>query len=141
MTVRVFVPMDSAAKSVGADEVAAAFVRLGKQTGKDLAVVRNGSRGMLWLEPLVEVETKDGRIFTGMVVYEAIDGVVIRNAANQTFRIEVADIESRKPLSSSLMPGGLLKDLKPCDYADLYAYLRTLTVQTAQAAGDHRATE
>lgn len=87
------------------------------------------------------IETKDGRIFTGMVVYEAIDGVVIRNAANQTFRIEVADIETRKPLSSSLMPGGLLKDLKPSDYADLYAYMRTMTVQTAQAASDHRATE
>ena len=87
------------------------------------------------------IETKDGRIFTGMLVYEAIDGVVIRNAANQTFRIEVAQIESRKPLSSSLMPGGLLKDLSPSDYADLYAYLRTLNVQTAQAADDHRKTE
>ncbi len=84
------------------------------------------------------IETKDGRIFTGMLVYEAIDGVVIRNAANQTFRIEVAQIESRKPLSSSLMPGGLLKDLTPQDYADLYAYLRTLNVQTAQATDDHR---
>ncbi len=87
------------------------------------------------------IETKDGRIFTGMLVYEAIDGVVIRNAANQTFRIEVTNIESRKPLSTSLMPGGLLKDLSPSDYADLYAYLRTLNVQTAQAADDHRKTE
>ena len=87
------------------------------------------------------IETKDGRIFTGMVVYEAIDGVVIRNAANQTFRIEVAQIESRKPLSNSLMPTGLLKDLKPGDYADLYAYLRTLNVQTAQTDNDHRVTE
>ncbi len=87
------------------------------------------------------VETKDGRIFTGMVVYEAIDGVVIRNAANQTFRIEVTNIETRKPLSTSLMPGGLLKDLGPSDYADLYAYLRTLNVTTAQAVDDHRKTE
>ncbi len=87
------------------------------------------------------VETKDGRIFTGMVVYEAIDGVVIRNAANQSFRIEMDQIESRKALSSSLMPGGLLKDLSPSDYSDLYAYLRTLNVQTAQAADDHRVTE
>ena len=73
-----------------------------------------------------------------MVVYEAIDGVVIRNASNQTFRIEVAQIESRKALSSSLMPAGLLKDLTPQDHADLYAYLRTLNVQTAQAPDDHR---
>ncbi len=87
------------------------------------------------------IETKDGRIFTGMLVYEAIDGVVIRNAANQTFRIEMTQIESRKPLSSSLMPSGLLKDLAPSDYADLYAYLRTLNVQTATATDDHRVTE
>ena len=55
-TGRVFVPGDAAAVSVGADEVAAAFEDLGAQ------VVRNGSRGMLWLEPLVEVETDGGRI-------------------------------------------------------------------------------
>jgi len=87
------------------------------------------------------IETKDGRIFTGMIVYEAIDGIVIRNAANQTFRIEVDQIENRKALSSSLMPGGLLKGLSPSDYADLYAYLRTLNLQTAQVNDDHRVTE
>ncbi len=53
---RVFVPGDAAAVSVGADEVAAAFEAAGAQ------VVRNGSRGMLWLEPLVEVETDRGRV-------------------------------------------------------------------------------
>ena len=46
-TGRVFVPGDAAAVSVGADDVAAAFEAAGAQ------VVRNGSRGMLWLEPLV----------------------------------------------------------------------------------------
>ncbi|HJR93090.1 MAG TPA: NADH-quinone oxidoreductase subunit NuoF [Acidimicrobiia bacterium] len=58
---RVFVPGDAAARSVGADAVAEA---LGQS---DLEVVRNGSRGMLWLEPLVEVETDDGRIAYGPV--------------------------------------------------------------------------
>ncbi len=53
---RVFVPGDAAAVSVGADDVAAAFEAAGAQ------VVRNGSRGMLWLEPLVEVETESGRV-------------------------------------------------------------------------------
>ena len=51
-TGRVFVPGDAAAVSVGADEVAAAFEAAG------VTAVRNGSRGMLWLEPLVEVETE-----------------------------------------------------------------------------------
>ncbi|MFN8110578.1 MAG: NADH-ubiquinone oxidoreductase-F iron-sulfur binding region domain-containing protein [Thermoleophilia bacterium] len=49
----VFVPGDSAARSVGADEVAAAFAAGGAR------VVRTGSRGMLWREPLVEV-LRDG---------------------------------------------------------------------------------
>ncbi len=53
---RSFVPGDAAAVSVGADEVAAAFEAAGA------VVVRNGSRGMLWLEPLVEVETEAGRV-------------------------------------------------------------------------------
>ena len=60
-TARVFVPGDAAAVSVGADEVAAAVEAAGAQ------VVRNGSRGMLWLEPLVEVETPRGRIAYGPV--------------------------------------------------------------------------
>ncbi len=53
---RLFVPGDAAAVSVGADEVAAAF------EGAGAPVVRTGSRGMLWLEPLVEVETEAGRV-------------------------------------------------------------------------------
>ena len=50
--ITVYVPGDSSAVAVGADEVAAA---LADHVG--VKVVRTGSRGMLWLEPLVEVET------------------------------------------------------------------------------------
>lgn len=53
---KVFVPGDSTALSVGADEVADALVKAGAQ------VIRTGSRGMFWLEPLVEVETDSGRV-------------------------------------------------------------------------------
>jgi formate dehydrogenase iron-sulfur subunit len=53
---RVFVPGDAAAVSVGADEVAHAFAAAGVE------VVRTGSRGMLWLEPLVEFESDEGRV-------------------------------------------------------------------------------
>ncbi|SHL26184.1 formate dehydrogenase beta subunit [Pseudonocardia thermophila] len=67
---RVFVPRDSAARSVGADEVAALLERAGGE------VVRTGSRGMLWLEPLVEVETPDGRVGYGPVAPEDVDGLV-----------------------------------------------------------------
>ncbi len=59
---RVFVPRDSAAVAVGADEVAAGIARLA-----DVEIIRTGSRGLAWLEPLVEVETAAGRIGYGPV--------------------------------------------------------------------------
>jgi formate dehydrogenase iron-sulfur subunit len=67
MTVTVFVPRDSAALGVGADDVADAIVRAAAAAKQDVRVVRNGSRGMLWLEPLVEVATPDGRIAYGPI--------------------------------------------------------------------------
>ncbi|MFE4718546.1 formate dehydrogenase, partial [Streptomyces sp. NPDC056728] len=51
--VRIYVPRDSAARSVGADEVAAALQQAVDGTDTALDLVRTGSRGMLWLEPLV----------------------------------------------------------------------------------------
>jgi formate dehydrogenase iron-sulfur subunit len=59
---KVFVPLDSAALSMGANEVAKAITDQAAKAGLDVTVVRNGSRGMLWLEPLVEVETASGRV-------------------------------------------------------------------------------
>ena len=54
------VPLDSAAVAVGADEVAAAITREAEARDIPIRLIRNGSRGMVWLEPLVEVE-RDGR--------------------------------------------------------------------------------
>jgi formate dehydrogenase iron-sulfur subunit len=73
---RVFVPRDSAARSVGADEVAERIVAAATAAGRDVEVVRTGSRGMLWLEPLVEVETAEGRVGYGPVAPEEVDGLV-----------------------------------------------------------------
>lgn len=64
MTVRVYIPCDAAALSMGADDVANAIA---KQGGGTVEIIRNGSRGMLWLEPMVEVETDKGRMAYGPV--------------------------------------------------------------------------
>jgi formate dehydrogenase iron-sulfur subunit len=74
--VTVYVPRDSAARSVGADEVADSLARAAARQGRPIRVVRNGSRGMLWLEPLVEVATPDGRIGYGPVAASDVDGLV-----------------------------------------------------------------
>jgi formate dehydrogenase iron-sulfur subunit len=76
VTTRVFVPRDSAARSVGADEVAERIAAAAVARGLDVEVVRTGSRGMLWLEPLVEVETDRGRVGYGPVEPEQVDGLV-----------------------------------------------------------------
>ncbi len=65
--VRVFVPCDSAALAVGADEVAAALAAVCARRGVAVDIVRNGSRGLFWLEPLVEVATPAGRVAYGPV--------------------------------------------------------------------------
>ena len=57
---KIFVPGDSAAQSVGADLVAVAIAAEAAKRNLDIQIVRNGTRGALWLEPLVEVE-KDGK--------------------------------------------------------------------------------
>jgi formate dehydrogenase iron-sulfur subunit len=64
---KVFVPLDMAAKAMGADRVAAAIAKEAAARGLDVEIIRNGSRGLLWLEPLVEVETPSGRIGYGEV--------------------------------------------------------------------------
>ena len=64
MSIKVYVPCDAAALSMGADEVADAITAHG---GDKVQIIRNGSRGMFWLEPMVEVETDKGRIAYGPV--------------------------------------------------------------------------
>lgn len=67
MTQLIYVPDDAAALSVGADEVAQAISAEISRRGLDAKLIRTGSRGLLWLEPLVEFATPNGRIGYGPV--------------------------------------------------------------------------
>jgi formate dehydrogenase iron-sulfur subunit len=67
MSVRVFVSADSSALSVGADVVADAIHDEARRRGLEIDLVRTGSRGLFWLEPLVEVETAAGRVGYGPI--------------------------------------------------------------------------
>jgi len=75
MTVRIFVPRDAAALSLGADKVARAIASEAAARGLDVKLVRNGSRGMLWLEPLVEVEIDGKRMGYGPVKAKDVAGL------------------------------------------------------------------
>lgn len=76
MTVRLYVPRDAAAIALGADRVAKALAGEAHSRKLDVVIVRNGSRGMHWLEPLVEVETASGRIAYGPVKASDVPGLL-----------------------------------------------------------------
>ncbi|WP_332675379.1 formate dehydrogenase beta subunit [Aromatoleum sp.] len=75
MSARIYVPIDSTALSLGAERVARAIAAEAAKRGLDVTLVRNGSRGMFWLEPLVEVETPAGRIAYGPVQADDVSGL------------------------------------------------------------------
>lgn len=75
MGIRVFVPCDSGALALGADAIAAAIEAEAQARGQSVQLVRNGSRGLFWLEPLVEVETEQGRMAYGPVKTYEVAGL------------------------------------------------------------------
>ncbi|KZL16278.1 NADP-reducing hydrogenase subunit HndC [Pseudovibrio axinellae] len=83
MTV-IYIPRDSAALAVGAEEVANAFHTQLSKRNLEAHIIRNGSRGMHWLEPLIEIETDQGRIAYGPVqasdVSALLDGGFLEGA-------------------------------------------------------------
>lgn len=75
MSVTIFVPRDAASLALGADKVAAAIERELAVRNIQARVVRNGSRGMFWLEPLVEVRNHFGRMAYGPVKPSDVAGL------------------------------------------------------------------
>jgi formate dehydrogenase iron-sulfur subunit len=76
VSVRVFISRDAAALSLGADETALALQKAAQAAGVSIELVRIGSRGMVWLEPLVEVEIAGSRIGYGPVTASSVPGLV-----------------------------------------------------------------
>jgi formate dehydrogenase iron-sulfur subunit len=75
-TIKVFVPRDSAALAVGADEIAKEIELQTKSRGLNVQIVRNSSRGLFWLETLIEVETSHGRVAYGPVEKEDVSSLL-----------------------------------------------------------------
>ncbi len=96
MTVRIYVPCDAAAMALGAEHVAKAISEQIVARGLDAKIVRNGSRGMHWLEPLVEVEVSGKRIGYGPVkakdVVSLFDAGLITGADHPLCLCEVEEL-------------------------------------------------
>ncbi|MGN6226781.1 MAG: formate dehydrogenase beta subunit [Dyella sp.] len=75
MSFTVYVPRDAGALSLGAEATAAAIAAEASRRGLNVTVVRNGSRGLYWLEPMVEVTTDAGRVAYGPVQVEDVAGL------------------------------------------------------------------
>ncbi|MEV0311374.1 formate dehydrogenase beta subunit [Nonomuraea fuscirosea] len=114
----VYVPRDSAARSVGADQVAE---RIAETAGPGVRVVRNGSRGMLWLEPLVEVATPAGRVAYGPVRPDDVDGLLaagLLDGAEHSLRLGPAEEIPwlRDQTRVTFARVGVVDPLSPDDY-------------------------
>jgi len=72
---RIYVPRDAAARALGADAVVDAVVAEARRRGMAVQIIRNGTRGMVWLEPLVEVETEAGRTAFGPMRPSDVSGL------------------------------------------------------------------
>ena len=73
--VKVYVPADTTSCALGADDVAAEVALQAEKKGLDVEIIRNGSRGAFWLEPLLEVESAHGRIAYGPVTTTDVAGL------------------------------------------------------------------
>lgn len=75
MSLTVYLPCDAASLAVGADQVAAKLMQCAREHAIDLDLIRNGSYGLLWLEPLLEIQTNAGRIAFGPVQADDIESL------------------------------------------------------------------
>jgi len=79
---RIYVPRDAAAVAVGADEVGVELERTAARHGTAIEIIRTGSRGMCWLEPMVEVTTPQGRVAFGPVGVSDVPSLFEAMSAN-----------------------------------------------------------
>ena len=142
MTVRIYVPQDSSAISVGADEVAQCLAN--KCDDQKVQIIRNGSRGLFWLEPLVEVETKAGRVAYGPVSANDVDNLLEQGLLEgaQTHPLSLGLTEEIPYLKQqqrlTFKRAGLIDPLSIADYQehDGFKGLKRAISMTPQACVD-----
>ncbi len=111
---KIYVPLDSAAKALGADEVAAAIEAEARLRGLDVELVRNGTRGMIWLEPLVEIETERGREGFGAVSAQDVPALLDGTLAGLGLVDELAWMKGQTRLTFQRC--GVIDPLSLADY-------------------------
>ncbi len=102
MSTTIYIPKDSSALSMGANKVADAIALEAKKRGLDVDIIRNGSRGLYWLETLVEVQTPKGRMAYGPVKVNDVPSLFDADFLNATPSTNGDDSVCQNPLSLGL---------------------------------------
>ena len=77
--IKLFVPRDTTACSLGADEVARLLEQYFDQKEMQIEIIRNGSRGLYWLEPMIEVDSEKGRIAYGPIKPQDVEDFIAQS--------------------------------------------------------------
>jgi formate dehydrogenase iron-sulfur subunit len=93
MTLRLYIPLDAAALAVGADEVAAGIEAAAARRNVAIDIIRTGSRGLYWLEPMVEAETPAGRVAYGPVTPADAEGLLTALLADGAHTLRLGPTE------------------------------------------------
>ncbi len=115
---KLYIPLDSAAKALGADDVAAALAAEAETQGLEIDIIRTGSRGMIWLEPLVEIEQDGTRIGFGPATPEDAAAILSGNSDKALGPVEELDWMKRQDRLTFARVGVI----DPLDLADYEAH-------------------
>ena len=115
---RIRVPRDSAAKALGADDVAEAIATEAAARGLEVEVIRNGTRGMIWLEPLVEMEQDGVRMGFGPVSAADVPAILDGTSDKALGPVEALDWMRRQDRLTFARVGVI----DPLDLADYEAH-------------------
>ena len=131
----VFVPGDASAVSVGADAVAAELARECRRREWPIRLVRNGSRGLYWLEPLIEVATPSGRVAYGPVDSNGVPALLDAGLLDGvSHALRLGDIESHDWLrSQQRLTAARVGIVDPSDIDDYIAHGGYAGLNTALA--------
>ena len=100
--INIFVPQDTTSLALGSDEIASLLIESMSSRGLDVKLIRNGSRGMFWLEPLLEIESEGDRFGFGPVTVSDVSSIIdvledshsdLKNIAHPLFLGRIENIE------------------------------------------------
>lgn len=115
---KIYVPMDSAAKALGAEDVADAIRNDALARGIEIDLIRTGTRGMIWLEPLVEVEIDGVRHGYGPSTVADVAGILDGSSPTALGSVEDLDWMKRQTRLTFARVGVI----DPLDLADYEAH-------------------